>query len=145
IVDGIAFLPWFVTLGVDWGLTPFNDGLFRLIISHAMFSMAVVTFIVRARLAGMNRQLEEASAQLGANAGRTYRHVTLPIAAPGILAGALMSYTFSLDNSILTRFVHLPSSAPWPIYIFAPVKVGLRPEIPADSPLMFLFTLVAHG
>ena len=145
IVDGIAFLPWFVTLGVDWGLTPFNDGLFRLIISHAMFSMAVVTFIVRARLAGMNRQLEEASADLGANSWRTFRDVTLPIAAPGIFAGALMSFTLSLDNTILSSFVQLPGSTPWPVYIFAAVKVALRPEIAAVSTLMFLLTLVALG
>lgn len=145
IVDGIAFLPWFVTLGVDWGLVPFNDGMFRLIISHAMFSMAVVTFIVRARLAGMNRQLEEASADLGATPIRTFANVTLPIAAPGIFAGALMSFTLSLDNTILSSFVQLPGSTPWPVYIFAAVKVALRPEIAAVSTLMFLLTLVALG
>ncbi|QQB15527.1 ABC transporter permease [Brevibacterium casei] len=143
IVDGIAFLPWFVTLGVDWGLTPFNSGMVRLIISHAMFSMAVVTFIVRARLAGMNRQLEEASADLGATSWATFRSVTLPIAAPGIFAGALMAFTLSLDNTILSSFVQLPGSTPWPVYIFSAVKVALRPEVAAISTLMFVLTLIA--
>src|SRR5699024_1678739 len=110
-----------------------------------MFSMAVVTFIVRARLAGMNRQLEEASADLGANSWRTFRDVTLPIAAPGVFAGALMSFTLSLDNTILSSFVQLPGSTPWPVYIFAAVEVALRPEIAAVSTLRCLLTLAALG
>src|SRR5699024_1355288 len=104
-----------------------------------------VTFIVRARLAGMNRQLEEASADLGANSWRTFRDVTLPIAAPGIFAGALMSFTLSLDNTILSSFVQLPGSTPWPVYIFAAVTVSLLSEIAAVTTLMFTLTLGALG
>src|SRR5699024_8949951 len=62
-----------------------------------------------------------------------------------IFAGALMSFTLSLDNTILSSFVQLPGSTPWPVYIFAAVKVALRPEIAAVSTLMFLLTLVALG
>ncbi|WP_313450377.1 ABC transporter permease [Brevibacterium casei] len=143
IVDGISFLPWFVTLGVDWGITPINNGLVRLIISHAMFSMAIVTFIVRARLAGIDTQLEDAAADLGATPWRRFRDITLPIAAPGILAGALMSFTVSLDNTILSSFIQQPGYTPWPVYIFSAVRVALRPEVAAISTVMFVLTLAA--
>lgn len=143
IVDGISFLPWFVTLGVDWGITPINNGLVRLIISHAMFSMAIVTFIVRARLAGIDTQLEDAAADLGATPWRRFKDITLPIAAPGILAGALMSFTVSLDNTILSSFVQQPGYTPWPVYIFSAVRVALRPEVAAISTVMFVLTLLA--
>lgn len=145
IVDGIAFLPWFVTVGVDWGITPLNNGLVRLIISHAMFSMAIVTFIVRARLAGMDTQLDDAAADLGAAPWNRFKDITLPIAAPGILAGALMSFTVSLDNTILSSFVQQPGYTPWPVYIFAAVKTALRPEVAAISTIMFFLTLLALG
>ncbi|WP_245579775.1 ABC transporter permease [Brevibacterium album] len=143
IVDGIAFLPWFVTLGVDAGLGPFNNGLVRLIVAHAMFSVAVVTFIIRARMAGVDSSLEEAAADLSAGRFEAFRTVTLPIAGPGILAGALMSFTLSLDNTILSSFVQQPGYTPWPVYIFASVRVALRPEVAAMSTIMLLLTLIA--
>ena len=143
IVDGISFLPWFVTLGVDGGITPFNNGMVRLIISHAMFSVAVVTFIIRARMAGVDRSLEEAAADLGASPWQAFRDVTLPLAGPGVLAGGLMAFTLSLDNTILSSFVQQPGYTPWPVYIFASVRVALRPEVAAMSTVMLLLTLVA--
>ncbi|OFS26494.1 ABC transporter permease [Brevibacterium sp. HMSC07C04] len=145
IVDGIAFLPWFVTLGVDVHLGVFNNGLVRLTVSHAMFSVAVVTFIVRTRMAGVDRSLEEAAADLGATPWSTFRRVTLPIAAPGILAGALMSFTLSLDNTILSSFVQQPGYTPWPVYIFSAVRVALRPEVAAISTVMLVLTFIALG
>lgn len=145
IVDGIAFLPWFVTLGVDAHLAAFNNGLVRLTVSHAMFSVAVVTFIVRTRMAGVDRSLEEAAADLGATPWSTFRRVTLPIAAPGILAGALMSFTLSLDNTILSSFVQQPGYTPWPVYIFSAVRVALRPEVAAISTVMLVLTFIALG
>lgn len=143
IVDGIAFLPWFVTLGVDVGITPLNNGLLRLTLAHTMFSLAVVTFIVRARMAGVDRRLNEAAADLGAHPWQVFRDITLPIAAPGIAAGALMAFTLSLDNTILSSFVQQPGYTPWPVYIFAAVKVALRPEVAAMSTVMLILTLIA--
>ncbi|WP_145942518.1 ABC transporter permease [Corynebacterium glyciniphilum] len=143
IVDGISFLPWFVTLGVDFGFGPANNGLVRLIISHAMFSLAVVTFIIRARMGTVDKALEEAGADLGANAWHRFRDITLPIAAPGIFAGALMAFTLSLDNTILSSFVQQPGYTPWPVYIFASVRVALRPEVAAMSTIMLVLTLFA--
>ncbi|MGO1319471.1 MAG: ABC transporter permease [Galactobacter sp.] len=143
IVDGIAFLPWFVTLGVDWGIGPINNGLVRLVISHAMFSLAVVTFIVRARMGAVDKRLEEAGADLGANAWHRFKDITLPIAAPGVLAGALMGFTLSLDNTILSSFVQQPGYTTWPVYLFSAVRVATKPEVAAMSTIMFVLTLAA--
>jgi ABC-type spermidine/putrescine transport system permease subunit II len=143
LVDGISFLPWFVTLGVDWGISPVNNGMVRLVISHAMFSLAVVTFIIRARMGTVDKSLEEAGADLGANAWHRFKDITLPIAAPGVMAGALMAFTLSLDNTILSSFVQQPGYTPWPVYIFAAVRVALRPEVAAMSTIMLVLTLVA--
>lgn len=145
IVDGISFLPWFVTLGVDWGFSPMNNGMVRLVISHAMFSLAVVTFIIRARMGSVDKSLEEAGADLGANAWHRFKDITLPIAAPGVIAGALMAFTLSLDNTILSSFVQQPGYTPWPVYIFAAVRVALRPEVAAMSTIMLVLTLLALG
>ncbi|WP_243743416.1 ABC transporter permease [Brevibacterium luteolum] len=71
--------------------------------------------------------------------------VTLPIAAPGVMAGALMSFTLSLDNTILSSFVQQPGYTPWPVYIFSAVRVALRPEVAAISTVMLLLTLIAFA
>ena len=143
IVDAVAMLPWFVTLGTDAGLGVFNIGLVRLVAAHAVLSVAVVTFIVRARMAGLDASLEEAAADLYATPYRRFTQITLPIASPAIWAGALMSFTLSLDNTIVSSFIQVPGSTPFPVYIFSALRVGLRPEIAAVSTAMFLLTLLA--
>lgn len=143
IVDGISMLPWFVTLGVDGGLGFFNNGLFRLVIAHTAFSTAIVTFIIRARMAGIDKSLEDAAEDLGATKWRSFRDITLPLAGPGIFAGALMAFTLSLDNTILSSFVQQPGYTPWPVYIFSAVRVALRPEVAAISVVMLALTLLA--
>lgn len=143
IVDGISVLPWFVTLGTDLGVTPLNNGMVRLVIAHTSVALAVVTFIVRARMQGMDESIEEAAADLYASPWNRFRQITLPLAAPGILAGALMAFTLSLDNTIVSSFVQVPGYTPWPVYIFGSLKTGLRPEIAAVSSLMLVLTLAA--
>jgi spermidine/putrescine transport system permease protein len=143
IVDAISILPWFVSLGTDFGFTPINNGMVRLVVAHTVMSIAVVTFIVRARMQGTDMALEEAAADLYATPWNRFWQITLPIAAPGILAGALMSFTLSLDNTIVSSFVQVPGNTPWPVYIFSSLKVSLRPEIAAVSTIMLLLTLVA--
>ncbi|WP_135452885.1 ABC transporter permease [Mycobacterium sp. DL99] len=145
VVTGISLLPWFVTLGTDAGFLPMNNGLIRLVISHTVMSVAVVTFIIRARMQGTDLRLEEAAADLYAGKWNAFRQITLPLAFPAILAGALMSFTLSLDNTIVSSFVQLPGSTPWPVYIFSSLKVGLRPEVAAVSTLMLVLTLIALG
>lgn len=143
IVDAVSILPWFVTLGTDLGISPINNGLVRLVIAHTVVAIAVVTFIVRARMQGIDSSLEEAAEDLYASKWHAFWQVTFPIASPGILAGALMSFTISLDNTIVSSFVQVPGSTPWPVYIFSSLKVGLKPEVAAVSAVMFLLTLLA--
>ena len=145
IVDAVSLLPWFVTLGQDVGVAAFNDGLVRLTVGHSIFSTAVVAYIVRARLVGLDANLEEASADLYAPPVRTFFRVTLPLALPAVLAGALLSFTLSLDNTIVSAFVQVSGSTPWPVYVLSSVRSGLRPEIGAVSTAMLLLTLVALG
>jgi ABC-type spermidine/putrescine transport system permease subunit II len=145
IVDAVSLLPWFVSLGNDWGLTAFNIGLVRLVIGHSMFATAVVIFIVRARMQGIDESLEEAAADLYATPWHRFSQVTLPLMMPAVLAGALMSVTLSLDNTIISAFVQVTGSTPWPVYILSALRSSLRPEIAAMSTVMLLLTMVALG
>ena len=145
IVDAIGYLTWFVQLG-KW--TSFFEWLFRqglrpLVIGHSVFSSAVVTLIVRARMAGFDESLEEAAADLYAPPRRAFRQITLPLVAPALLAGGLLSFTFSLDNTIVSQFVSGPSSATFPVYVFSAVRSVLRPDIGAAASLMLGVTLLA--
>src|SRR5690606_24648543 len=143
IVDAISLLPWLVFLGQDLGLSLFNDGTVRLVVGHSLFSVAVVSYIVRARLVGLPANLEEASADLYAPPLRTFRKITLPLAMPAVLAGLLLSFTFSLDNTIVSSFVQVSGATPWPVYVLSALRGGLRPEIAAVSTIMLLLTLAA--
>jgi putrescine transport system permease protein len=143
IVDAVALLPWLVFLGQDLGLTVFSDGIVRLVVGHSLFSIAVVSYIVRARLVGLEAQLEEASADLYARPLTTFRRVTLPLAMPAVLAGFLLSFTLSLDNTVIAAFVQVSGTTPWPVYVLSALRSGLRPEIAAVSTIMLLLTLAA--
>jgi putrescine transport system permease protein len=145
IVDAIALLPWYVLLGKDWNLSLFNNGLVRLIVSHAVFSTAVVTLIVRARLTGIDETLEEAAADLYATPFRRFTQITLPLMLPAVLAGGLLAFTLSLDNTVISAFVFVQGSTPWPVYVLSSVKASLRPEIASISTLMFVLTIIAIG
>ncbi len=143
IVDAVALLPWLVFLGQDLGLTMFNDGTVRLVVGHSLFSIAIVSYIVRARLVGLDARLEEASADLYAPPVRTFLRVTLPLAMPAVLAGFLLSFTLSLDNTVVSAFVQVSGTTPWPVYVLSSLRSGLRPEIAAVSTVMLLLTLVS--
>jgi len=143
IVDAVALLPWLVFLGQDLGLSMFDDGTVRLVIGHSLFSVAIVSYIVRARLVGLDAKLEEASADLYATPVRTFVRVTLPLAMPAVLAGFLLSFTLSLDNTVVSAFVQVSGTTPWPVYVLSSLRSGLRPEIAAVSTVMLLLTLVS--
>lgn len=143
IVDAISLLPWLVFLGQDLGMTIFNDGIFRLVVGNSLFSIAVVSYIVRARLVGISESLEEASADLYAPPLRTFWRITLPLAMPAVLAGGLLSFTLSLDNTIIASFVQVSGTTPWPVYVLSAVRSGLRPEIASVSTLMLILTLMS--
>jgi ABC-type spermidine/putrescine transport system permease subunit II len=143
IVDAVALLPWRVFLGQDLGLAMFNDGTVRLVVGHSLFSIAIVSYIVRARLVGLDARLEEASADLYAPPVRTFLRVTLPLAMPAVLAGILLSFTLSLDNTVVSAFVQVSGTTPWPVYVLSSLRSGLRPEIAAVSTVMLLLTLAS--
>lgn len=143
IVDAVALLPWFVFLGQDAGMLLFNDGIVRLSIGSSLFATAVVAYIVRARLVGQDRNLEEASADLFAPPLTTFRRITLPLAMPAVAAGFLLAFTLSLDNTVIAAFVNVSGSTPLPVYILSAVRSGMRPEIASVSTIMLLLTLIA--
>ena len=145
IVDAVSLLPWFVFLGQDLRLDIFDDGFARLVIGHSLFSIAVVAYIVRSRLVGLGAHLEEASADLYAPPLKTFMRVTLPLAMPAVLAGGLLSFTLSLDNTIISSFVSVAGNTPWPVYVLSAVRSGLRPEIASVSTLLLLLTVIALG
>lgn len=142
IVDGIALLPWFVALSQDWSLTPFDNGYVRLVIGHSLFATAVVTYIVRARLIGMDASLEEASADLYARPVPTFFKITLPQVAPAVLAGGLLAFTLSLDNTVISSFISTAGANTWPVLVFSTVRTGLRPEVAAVSTILLVLTLL---
>lgn len=143
IVDAVALLPWVVFLGQDLGMSIFNDGTVRLVIGQSLFSIAIVSYIVRARLVGLDAKLEEASADLYAKPLTTFVRVTLPLAMPAVLAGFLLSFTLGLDNTVVSAFVQVSGTTPWPVYVLSALRSGLRPEIAAVSTIMLVLTLTA--
>lgn len=141
IVNAVSLLPWFVELGTNFGLPLFNLGMTRLVIGHSLFSAAVVTFIVRARMAGINMSLEEAASDLYATPWQRFKDITFPLIRPAVISGALLSFTLSLDNTVLSAFISVAGSTPWPVYVFASVRSTLRPEIASMSVIMLVLTL----
>ncbi|MDR2443823.1 MAG: ABC transporter permease [Deltaproteobacteria bacterium] len=124
-------------------ITPiFELSLITLIIGHVTFQISFVTLVVRSRLASLNQETDEAARDLFASDFYLFRRVTLPLITPGVLAGAMLAFTLSLDDFIISFFTHGPDSVTLPIFIYASIKRGLTPEIHALSTLMLLFTVV---
>lgn len=135
IVMGISMLAFFSQVNIPMGLV-------TLIIAHVTFSVSYVVIVVRARLEGFDKYIEEASMDLGATPIQTFFKVTLPIISPGIIAGGLLAFTLSLDDTIISFFVAGPSSNTLPLKIFSMVKFGVTPEINALSSILLLFTIL---
>lgn len=116
-------------------------GFGSLICAHSLFAMALVIVIVKARLAGMDRSLVEASMDLYADPWGTFRQVTLPQLMPAVIAGFLLSFTFSLDDYVIASFV-AGSRVTLPIYVFASIRRGVTPEINAIGTAVMVFSLI---
>lgn len=153
IVIGIATLialvtvfgvinPWLAAIWPD-GATPpaLSMGTPSLIAAHTMFTMALVIIIVRARLSSLEAALTEASADLYATPFATFRQVTLPLIAPAVLAGFLLSFTFSFDDFIIAFFV-AGSETTLPIYIFSSIRRGITPEVNAIGTMVMIASLI---
>lgn len=153
IVIGISTLIALVTLfdwvnpllaafwPAGWSAPQLHLGRGSLIAAHGLFAMALVVIIVRARVAGMDRSLIEASADLGATPWGTFRQVTLPQIFPAILAGFLLSFTFSFDDFIVAFFV-AGSETTLPIYVFSSIRRGVTPEINAIGTMVLAVSLL---
>lgn len=148
IVIGIATLialvtvfdavnPWLLA-ATGWRL---SLGFGSLVGAHVLFTMSLVIILVRARIEGMDRALIEASSDLGAGPVATFRQVTLPILAPGVFAGFLLSFTFSFDDFIIAFFV-AGSETTLPIYIFSSIRRGVTPEINAIGTMVMAVSLI---
>src|ERR1700740_2859675 len=130
IVLGASLLGLFVTINLA-------RGFITLLLAHVAFSIAYVTVTVRARLAGFDRSLEEAAADLGANSWTTFRKITLPLIMPGILAGALMAFALSIDDFVTSNFVS-GNVVPFPVWVYGATRVGIPPQV-------FVFGSVIFG
>jgi ABC-type spermidine/putrescine transport system permease subunit II len=130
IIMGISLLVFFTQL---FGL---NGSLGQISLAHITFCISYVAITVRARAAGLNPQLEEAARDLGASALGAFRHVTLPLLAPAIAAGAMLAFALSFDDLIVTSFNAGVGSTTLPIAIYSSIKFGVSPQINAISTII---------
>jgi spermidine/putrescine transport system permease protein len=118
------------------------SGFGTIIVAHVAFNVAYVAIVVRARLATMDPSLEEAAHDLGANDWQAFWRVTFPILAPGVLAGALLAFTLSLDDFVITFFTAGVGTTTLPLFVYGPLKQRVPPEINAVSTLMILASIL---
>ena len=136
ILLGVSLLVFFISVFGDQSLS-----LATVIIAHITFCIGFVAIIVRARLAGMDESIFEAARDLGATPWQTFRLVTLPLIMPGVIAGALMSFTLSIDDFVITFFTTGVGVSTLPLQIYTMIKVAVTPEVNAVSTLLMALTL----
>ena len=119
----------------------FAPGLATMIVAHVTFQIAFVALVVGSRLATIGRPIEEAARDLYADGWYALRHITLPLLMPGVVAGAMLAFTLSLDDFVISFFTAGPDSVTLPIFIYASVRRGVTPEIHALSTLIFALTV----
>ncbi|MDV6330175.1 ABC transporter permease [Asticcacaulis sp. 201] len=128
-------LPW--PQNLTW---PFNLG--AIIIAHVSFSFPFVAVVVRARLASFNRELEEAAKDLGASEFRTLMDVLVPHIQPSLVAGALLAFTLSLDDFVITFFTAGPDTVTFPVKVYSMVRFSVTPEVNAASTILIIVTVL---
>jgi spermidine/putrescine transport system permease protein len=135
IVLGASLLALFINLTAVFPL-----GFRTILIAHIMFCISYVVVTVKARLIGFDRSLEEAAMDLGANEWTTFRKVTLPLIAPAILAGGLLSFALSIDDFVITYF-NAGSEVTFPIFVWGAARVGAPPQVNVMGTLIFVIAL----
>ena len=135
VVMGSSLLTLFLMMGI-----PSGQG--AILIAHIMFCVSFVVVAVKARVATLDPKLEEAAADLGANPTQTFLRVTLPLAAPGIAAGALLAFSLSFDDYIITNFNASPSSITFPMYVWGAAARGVPVQVYVIGTIMFLLALL---
>jgi spermidine/putrescine transport system permease protein len=129
IVLGASLLTLFLNLGSTLGFT-------TIVIAHIMFCISFVVVTVRARLVGFDRHVEEAAMDLGANEYVTFYRITLPLIAPGILAGALLAFSLSIDDFVITNF-NAGTTQTFPLYVWSQAQRGVPPEVNVIGTMIF--------
>jgi len=135
ILMGVALLMFFVLINLTLGLLSIT-------LAHIAFCIGYVAIVVRSRLAGSDESLVEAARDCGATPWLAFRHVTLPLILPGVIAGALMAFTLSIDDFVITFFTAGATASTLPLQIYSMVKTTVTPEVNAISTLLLLLTLV---
>lgn len=137
VITGLSLLLMFITLSdlIGW---PSDRGFTTITIAHITFSMAYVAVIIQSRLLGMDESIEDAAMDLGAKPFRVLTDITLPLLAPGMLAGWLLAFTLSLDDLVIASFVTGPGSNTLPILIYSRIRLGLRPDINALATIIII-------
>ncbi len=159
LVDGLLFLP-IVIPEITQGLSlliffsvifnfitnatgiPMQRGIGTIILGHIVFNISYVAIVVRSRLADMNPRFEEAARDLGANEWRTFWRVTFPLIVPGVISGALLAFTLSLDDYVITAFMKGVGGDTLPVYVFGLLKLTVTPEINAISTMILIVSTI---
>lgn len=138
IVIGASLLSFFLILGSP------SLGFETLLIAHVMFCISFVVVVVRSRLIGFDRNLEEAAKDLGATPLQTFRLVTLPLIMPGIFGGAMLAFALSIDDFVISNF-NSGTTVTFPLYIFGAAQRGIPVEVNVIAMILFFFTFTAMG
>jgi spermidine/putrescine transport system permease protein len=137
VVLGASLLSMFLIYGLALGFT-------TLLIAHVMFCISFVVIVVRSRLIGFDRSLEEAAQDLGATPFTTFRKITLPLIMPGIAGAALLAFALSIDDFVVSNF-NAGTTVTFPLYIFGAAQRGIPVEVYVIATMLFLLTVVAMG
>src|SRR6476469_6218454 len=135
VVIGAALLSFFIILTAPLGFT-------TLLIAHVMFCISFVVVVVRSRLIGFDRSLEEAAQDLGATPLQTFRYVTLPLLAPGVLAAALLAFALSIDDFVISNF-NSGTTVTFPLYVFGVALRGIPVQVNVIATILFSVTVIA--
>ena len=138
---GVAMLAFFARVGWPTGL-PWPLNLSAITIAHISFSFPFVAVVVRARVVNFNREMEEAGKDLGASEWQIFRDILLPFLRPGIIAGALLAFTLSLDDFVITFFTSGPNTITFPVKVYSMVRFSVTPEVNAASTVLILVTVI---
>ena len=140
ICMGVAMLIFFAKIDWPTGL-PWPLNLSAITIAHITFCFPFVAMVVRSRMASFNREQEEAAKDLGASEWQTFRDILLPHMKPGLIAGALLAFTLSLDDFVITFFTSGPDTITFPVKVYSMVRFSVTPEVNAASTILILLTI----
>ena len=149
LINKLIYIPIVIpeiVLGISllsiYTLTKLELGLFTIILSHIAFSIPYVIVSVRSALYSISSNVEEAAYDLGANTLKTFWYVTLPLIKPGVISGATLAFTLSLDDVVISYFTAGPGSNTLPLYIYSIIKTGITPDVNALTTLMLLVVII---